>query len=220
MPLIVISGKHDFLSSRYLNTLLEKSKNPGIYDSPLNMAGSFDGADLVVIHNPEDMKDLSVYSALNEIKDLRVVLFFLGDVKGNTKVGKFIASLPKEQHKTFPLPPPWKLHGEACSFLLEEVKKYGKTFSHEKLSSLLIERVGTDLGVLSYELLKLVHASDPEKTITPEHFKGSLSLVFDVGLDGLVDGLRHRDTKKVAKSLYAINPSMKKESLFRILGYL
>jgi DNA polymerase III delta subunit len=107
-----------------------------------------------VVQNPEKA-DLAILWAHHESDDgdVCLVLHHEGKIRGNTKFGKMVKKLPKWAWLEFLELKPYQAEERALKFCQLEAKRGGKALS-EKLARSLVTAVGTDLGLLSFEIHK------------------------------------------------------------------
>lgn len=212
----LIAGSHTFLRRRNLHDIVTKHEAKGIRidyvdaTERLDLLRALDGnpflseRTLVIVEHPEK-GDLELYKAhiKDGNEDVALMLHFDGDVKGNTKFGKFAKTLGK-QYVTFPEPKAWNADKEAAAFVQAEVKLLGKTIT-ERLAQALVHRVGNDFGVLAYELRKMAALADANSSdaITKVEVKGGMAELAELSAGRIMDAFRVRNEKQLIKALDA-----------------
>ena len=212
----LIAGSHTFLRRRNLQDIVAKHEAKGIRidyvdaSERLDLLRALDGnpflneRSLVVVEHPEK-GDLDLYKM--HIKcgndDVALMLHFDGDVKGNTKFGKFAKTLGKH-YITFSAPKAWDADKDATKFVLSETKLVGKTIT-ERLAQALVHRVGNDFGVLAYELRKMAALADANGSdaITKVEVKGGMAELAELSAGRIMDAFRVQNEKQLAKALDA-----------------
>lgn len=191
----------------------------------LSQGGIFsDSKVLVVVYHPEKA-DLSIYEDHLAVKDPDVVLLLNcdGEVKKNTKFGKFLQRLGKAHQSFSPSARKWEAEEAAIQFCQKEVdERYGKVLS-ESLARALVNRLGADYGILSFELWKMSLLADLESSeeITAEHAKRMMAAIQEVDAYSLVDAVAFRSVQSVVKCLRRIKSTSKGDptmGICRLLG--
>lgn len=190
-PVLAVTGSEDFLRRRDLFATIQAQQKsgwsvsyvdgskPGALELALSNSSFFleDPRNLLVVSNPEKLKVELLQDHLASTEyDSVILLHMEGDPKANTKVGKFISSLGKWHHH-FPEPDKdYKKKDVASSFCVSEAKRRGKTLS-SSFADQMVDRLGTDLGFLSFEMLKVCTLADAEgKTdISLDMIKGAMA---------------------------------------------
>lgn len=85
---------------------------------------------------------------------LVLIVHHVGDAGAETFAGQVSAKIPKGQSKVFPSPKPWEAQEYSTKFLSGELRRLGKTIS-DSLAEQIVQKVGTDVGLLSFEALKI-----------------------------------------------------------------
>jgi len=233
LPVCIISGNEPFLRRRflegYLGAMQEQGYSVEYADAgvPGQVGQAMDGGmfmnesqTLVVVSNP-DKGDLDMYTAHSKEKkpETVLVLYYEGKPKGNTKWGKFTKGLNKA-HRSFERPKDWDLPAYATKFVAEEVQEFGKRFENPSLPGAIVERVGSDLGTLHYELLKMAVLAEGD-VITVGHVKGALAELSEASFDPVANALAARNRKKLVRALSRIKSTSRTDptmGLCRILG--
>jgi DNA polymerase III delta subunit len=132
-------------------------------------------------------------------------LWYEGEPDARTSFAKNLDKLPKGTVKHFTAPSDFKAEGEAATFLVREMQSHGYTLE-ASLAQAMVERAGTDLGVLSYEALKLstLLRADGLDTPTPQLVGQTLASLGDTTSIQFLDALRTRNAKQVARTLTRI----------------
>ena len=153
--LTAVEIKNEYISQSY--EILELDKQSSRSDLQNAFSVSMFGSDkkLIVIHDPTKIKKLSVF--LKEIPPYDFLIvhdggysFHLDSVVGDHKIEKIILDQPEK---------PWKRPEWALKIFMGLVKDKGKKIDSE-LCRAIIRRVGTDIGVLRFELEKIMQVSE------------------------------------------------------------
>lgn len=216
-PLVVLMGSMEFLLRRELKKALVaatkshreisiiKGDDRDSLSSVLSSTGVFfKGTSLVVVENPEkvDVGMLKEHQARGNNATC-VVLVQEGSFKARGTLAKFVQTLPKEVVAKYEAPPPWKETEETVGFLVGEAQRR-KLKLDWSLATGMVQNIGTDYGILSFELDKierLISARNDPKEITPEHVKAVMAAFTELGVLPIVDALGQRDLKKLSRAL-------------------
>lgn len=223
---IAITGSEDFYRRRALATAIQEQEQkgwrvievdgeiPGSIVGALAQSGMlFDQQLLAVVLNP-DKAELPTIELHSKTGDFSIVflLYLEGEPKGNTKFGKFLMTLGKD-HRNFAKPDkPWKQDGIAEAFCVGEANRLGVILS-QALAKAVVSSTGTDLGVLSYEILKMATLAKAEgsKEISPQQARGVLAGIAQGGIPQMLEALAARDPLKLWKALSKIERTYKKD---------
>lgn len=107
----------------------------------------------------EEALEMVLEHAKEDGDSLVVVVHHEGEAGPTTFAGQVAAGIRPNQHFSFPAPKPWKEKDFAVSYLTKELKRRGKSVS-EDLADLVVQKVGTDVGLLHFEALKIATALD------------------------------------------------------------
>ncbi len=183
---LVVMGNDHFLRRRYIHKAIPKKttvvrldgSSPRLGDDLDGVFGQAlfsDQTVTVLVQNPKE-----VLPAFEGVPDnVNLLIEFDGEPRSNSKVGKWVSGLPKEKVVTLSIPEKsWDLIPRAEKFFVKELHplKIDST-----LASAAVAKVGTDLGVLSFEALKLKNLlqADSETTVTVSHLKATLTSLLE-----------------------------------------
>lgn len=110
---------------------------------------SSEDADLILDHHKTGPQDVSL------------VVVHPGEVTASSLAGLLLDSLPKSAVKVFHAPKPWEEREQATKFLVVEMTRRGKRID-PALAENVINRCGTDLGLVSFEAQKFCLFLDAE----------------------------------------------------------
>lgn len=214
-PLMVICGSNDFLCRRAYRKTLQQARAEGytIEQADLaTLADSLSGLMVMFGENPKLLfwvkesgkidADLIAQQAIASGDTPRLLLWYEGEPDARTTFAKNLEKLPKGIVRHFTLPSDFKAEGEAAIFLVAEMKAHGYELSAD-LAQAMIARIGTDLGVLSFEALKLnaLLKATEQETITGSLVGQSLAALGDATSLQFLDALRTRNPKTVSRIL-------------------
>lgn len=232
--LAVISGKQTHLVrrevSRALTALRDRrvSKIPGDdYGAILDVIQTpsmFDFQDvLVLVERPEKLPDADalIEHARAGENDIAVILAFEGDPPSKAHFGKLLKEVPDDHHLQFPLPKPWNVGKEALAFCQDEARSLGLTLGAQAASP-LITVVGTDYGVLAYEIQKAaaLARSEGRKEIQRTDLGKTVAPVFQHEAFPVVDALGVKDGKQVLRNLGLIERTSRDDPTMKVCGLL
>lgn len=235
--LFAISGSNDFARRRQVGQTVSKQRANGwdiqtvdgsnnmAFMSALHQSSSMFGENkpvLVVVNNPEKAPLPALESHMKDTEPAVTLLLSIeGDPKGNTKFGKFIATLDKKAHQVFALPDNWwDLPEFAAQFCLSEAKRLSRPM-RDDLAKALVSRSGTDLGFLSFEMQKsALHAeARGSSTIDVEDVKAARAPIGEVSYESFKEALKSRNRKAVAIALERIHTSVR-DPIMSLAGYI
>lgn len=215
-PVVVLSGTHNYLRNRELREAITVSDVEGrsveyLKGSDkdellrvLSGAGVFFQEEvLVVVDEPENIDtDLVLRHHEREDPSAVLVLHQKGDVKAKTNLGKICKELPDRFVAKFTLPKPWEEAEHAADFCVEEARQRGLTLS-SALALALVKNVGSNLGVLSFEIRKLSFylASLGESQVKPEHLKSTIASFYELGPKPIVEALEKKSLRLLSSAL-------------------
>lgn len=178
---VVVSGDHDFLRMREINTAISSAKKSGRRVVHLSAGDSvglqevcsgsflFSSETLVVVESVATSKrgtkseeedswsdeDVELVVGNAEHKGgVSILIHHARVVNPKTFAGKVVARIPKNGHLVFVAPKAWEAKEAATRFLQAEVSRRGKTIS-ESLAEAVVTLVGPDLGPLFFEAQKV-----------------------------------------------------------------
>lgn len=221
-PYVVpVAGSDDFMVRRYIKewtTHLESQGYkttqclPGELGEELSAAGLSDAKRHFVVESPDVKED---GDTLFPPMDGIVVTLVFGD-----KLPKKWEELLKP-HKvtTFDDVPPHKQGDRALAFLAQEVRRQGLELAPE-LQKALVSKVGTDRGVLSFEVWKAGLLASPSKVITLETLAGSIAPMLDAEIEPFVEALKRKNDQKIFRALAHISDTAPADPTIKLCRYV
>lgn len=208
MSLLVISGNDSFRRNRLLRTTTQKLCSQGArlldlrggeneLQPLLGTVGLFFPESVVVVLRDPSKEPLEVlihqWKSPNE--NVMVICDYDGTIPTSTKFYKELASLlPKTSWKEFEAPSDFKRDEYAQDFVVSEAKSLGVSID-PSLAKALVDRVGNDFGVLSFEVWKAglitpkgtgISAGTLRSTISHKRKPTGSALVDSIGTRNLV----------------------------------
>jgi len=231
--LLVVSGGQTLLRLRFLHELIATQRSEGWAilkvngTDPLAVRDALGGdlfvarKTLAVVTEPTKIDlDLLQLHATDTNTDTTLLLHIEGAPDGRTKFGKFVKKLDGS-HKAFPLPTEWKAPDVAVEFVVAEVKLHGYTI-RPALARALVNRVGSDLGLLRFEIQKMVllaHANGSE-IVDKAEVKGGMAPIAEASVGPMIEALAARDQKRLAQALHRVRKTSKYDPTMRICRFL
>lgn len=176
---------------------------------------------IALVTNPEKLHiDVLTRYVEDPPADTALLLDYDGIPKGNTKFGKFCEALGKN-HRSYEKPKAYQAAERARDFLLAEVSVRGLTLN-PKLADAIVTSCGSDLGVLTFEALKLCTLAEAEgqKEVTVEHAKGATARIAQGRVDTIKDALLSRNRISVARALTRVKESHGKDMTMPVTRFL
>jgi len=232
-PVLFVSGSESFLRRRFVSEIVAEAlknervidradgKDPGGLASLLSGGVFIETPTLVLVSNP-DKVDLDVVDAHHEAGDNTYILLLHleGPLDARTKFGKYVKA-HKKLHRAFTSPSPWKADEVAAEFCVEEAKRYDKTLT-VKIAKALVSVIGTDLGVLYYEVLKAATLAEAEGSTSIEvaHVRGSKAPLAEAEIAPVIRALEALDMPRVFRSLGRVNATSKGDPTIKTCRFI
>lgn len=234
-PVLVVSGEQVLLRQRFLRHLVTTQKAAGWTivtvdgKDPLGVRDALQDAGMIVqqkilavVENPEKV-DLELLQRHAESKDADVTLLLVidGEPDGRTKFGKLVKKDLAAVHKGFPLPDSWKADEVASSFVVEEAQRHGKTI-RPAVAGALVARVGSDLGMLAFEIDKMARLADAQglNTIDTDEVRGGMAPIAEASVFPISAALGTRDKKKLLVSMERVRQTAGSAATMRVARFL
>lgn len=218
-PVVVLSGSENFLRRRELREAVSVSEACGRtveyahgrdrdeISRVLSSTGVFfDQKVLLVVEEPEKV-DAELVLRHHEAGDssAAVVLHQEGAIKAKSGLGRVAKELPERLVARFEKPKPWEETDRAISFCVKEATRLNVNLS-EQLATAVVRAVGTELGVLAFEIEKiaLFLRSVGERTVTLAHVGGTVGALGGLGPRPVVEALGRRDLAATGRALTSV----------------
>jgi len=216
-PVLVLAGTVEFLRVRELKKAIaaaDRTKRQVQYvagadrdelSSILSSTGIFfTGKNLVVVEDPEKV-DTDLVWAHHERGEnaTSLVIHCEGSIKAKGALAKLVKKLPPENVAKFAAVKPWEQDQQAVDFLAAEARSR-KLKLDLRLAAGMVQNIGTDFGILSFEMDKiamLISAEGGAKEISAEHVKAVIAGFSELGAMPVVDALGRRDRKGLSRAL-------------------
>jgi DNA polymerase III delta subunit len=209
-PVVILSGGEEFLRVRELKEAIAAADATGRSveyvkgtDSDeitriISSNGVFFQEDvLIVVEDPETI-DPAVVLHHHEHGDgsVCILLYVEGAIKVKSNLGKIAAELPSKLIAKFEKPKPWEEADAARSFCITEASRKNMTMP-PGIAAALVQNAGSDLGVLSFEILKLelLLAEQGGGEISANHLRSSIAAFTELGPKPVIEALEQRDLR-------------------------
>jgi len=204
--ILYIGGDHDFLRDRFVRKVVQSELMKGRKllaldgrdDSTLFDIGQafsnvvlFDQKILIHVTYVDRLKD---FSFLEHLSDDTIIILL--ESKKKIKPKKLV--LDKKLIKGFNEPSFYKMEEKAVGFLIDELKSRGCTIPRP-LAKSVVQGIGTDLGILAFEALKMSHLGPGE--INVNTIKSTLAPLSEVGPDRVIHALESRNPQQLLRSM-------------------
>lgn len=176
----------------------------------------FPNPTLAIVTTPEKM---SLEDMADHIREPNPSLVFLLLSEADKPAGAVIEKVPATHTKLFSLPPFYKLDEHASEYAVGLAKARGVVLP-EKLARGLVRLVGNDLGVVSFEVDKLVRLVKPLSVtvIEPSHLRGSIASLSEMDGSSVVEALGTRTRKSIADELSRYKSVKKGDPTIELCG--
>lgn len=215
-PVVVLSGDETFFLVRELRTAISGADAAGrsveyLEGSSRNEIAAvlastgvfFQHEVLLIVEQPEPV-DAQLVLAHHEhgSNDVCILLYQEGKIKAGSGLAKVADGLPRHLVARFDKPKPWEEGERAAEFCMKEASRRGIRFA-EPLARGIVQFVGTDLGMLTFEVEKvaLLLAVEGRREATANDVKDVLGAFTDIGPQPVVDALERRDLLATSKAL-------------------
>lgn len=233
----LVYGGHEFLCRRSINDIrramtskgfsvhtvssenLEEEAQPMLSPVLSFMGGSTEKSAFIIDEGVEDL-DLEYASSLEKDFGIPIVLYLNGSLPRSKKhpLHPFIKKLPKKCVIKHLVPSTFKEHEVAVTFALGEASRLGKELSSQ-LAEGIVKISGTDLGILSFELLKASYLAHDSKELKPEHFRTISSLAETSALP-LIQSISTKNLKEVLKQFGKMRSTYHRDPTLMVCGWL
>jgi len=230
-PVVLISGGHHFLRWRRLREIIFRYEDAGwdieelansdeLHNYLCGFAAMFEGSRVALLNSTADFDvDMIKEFGKNPDPQLGFIFCYEGTPKAKSSFGQLAKAFPKT-HAKYPAPSPFEVDEVATNFCVSEVKAKGFSISPD-LAAAWINRVGSDLGVVSFEVQKAVELAEAQgtKELTAGILKGSMAVISEASFWPLIDALAARNSKTVAALLGRLAETRAKQ-VMPILGQI
>ena len=230
-PVLAITGTDAFLNKRTLHhgmaVARKQSRRVMDVDGEQHeaLAGCvssgflFTDEQFVVVENPIKA-DLDLLWRHHESGDTDVVLVLYHDGKlaKNTRLWKKVVSkLPKDCHIQRDLPAHYKMEEYATEFVVHEAKRLGKVISRDN-AGLLVRTVGTDLGMLSFEIMKVSLLLDSlgMDAVNKTHMAKTVASMGHADVDALINAVAQMNPGSIMQKMSQIEKGSSSDPTIKV----
>lgn len=194
----------DILSSGFIftsETLAIVESAPVRKKAKKKVAADSDGENMEGGWTEEDLELVLEHSKAS-FSEVTMVIHHEGELGSKSFAGMVAEALPKGRVLDFPAPKPWEQNEYAAKFFLGELKRHGKSMA-EPLAEAVVRQAGTDIGLLSFEALKIATLLDREGR-SEVHQTDLVGLISNFGADdwnALKEALGTKNAPRVVRTL-------------------
>lgn len=210
----------DFLAkcqkAGYTQHPLEGTDRDGLQTLVATVGVLFPNPTVAVISNPEKVHPDDVADHLRE-PNPSLVLLLVSDA--DKPSGKVLDGFPVAQTKIFSLPPFYKLDEHAADYARGLAKSRGVDLP-DGLARAMVKRVGNDLGVVSFEVDKVVRLATAlgVTLVEPQHLRATLAPLSELDGTSVADALGTRNARVISDELLRYKGSKKGDPTIELCG--
>lgn len=209
IPVLLVAGTDLFNRRRLISRVVTMRQSegwtvmqidgskPGALDSVFAMSMMFEESRLCVISDPEKL-DPTIIAEQISSPDPKLTLLLVSD--SDKPDSPVFEPIPKTHRQVYNLPPFYKMDEYAANFAVREAKSKGNSLD-DKLALSLVKKVGSDLGVLSFEIQKACLLAGPGVAIEASVLRETLAALSETDGSSVVEALGYRQEKKLAVEL-------------------
>lgn len=224
--IFLVAGSDEFLRRRFVSRISQEKSREGWtitkvegsekdpLDSVFAMSRMFSSGNLAVVSNPEKLPEKDVSGHISD-PDPNLILVLVSE--SDKPSGPILDLVPKSNAKVFPLPPFYRMEEYASDFVVSELKSLGRGID-PTLARDLVRKVGTNLGVLSFEVQKVCHLVESGGKVEPKDLRSSLSALAETDGSAVVDSLGFRDRVALARELVKFRKSRGADPTIELCG--
>jgi len=218
-PVSIVSGSESYLRVREVQKAMYAAaatkrrvetmpgSNHDAVDDAVSGAAIFSEPVLLVIREIKDM-DPEIVQAHAEDGDntVAMLLVYEDDIPKKGPAFRVSEAVPKDFRFSFKKPRDYKAPELAAKFVQDQAKA-AKLKMPPQLASALVEKVGTDLGVLRWEVLKLqvyLRAIGEGPEVTPTHVMATMVMMGEANIGAVVEAVAVASEKHVLRALEAV----------------
>jgi len=231
-PVAAVYGSEGFLRRRVIRLAIKEAvaakrqiefvdgKDPEAFEDAMSSTTLFAEPQLLVITNIDDIDPFVIDAHSKGDNTVALLLVHEGDPK--KKVGELIEFVPKPYRFSYAKPPPYKAGEVSAKFLIAEAKQRGLEVGPD-LADALVSKVGTDLGMLSFEILKieaLLAARGDGSVVTADHIKDTMVMTGDVDISAVVDAVGRASVPRLLKAMDDVKRNSSKDPMLLTVAWL
>lgn len=217
----VLGLERGLLSEGYDITRIEGGDHQALLQA---ISGSvmFENKELILLSQPDKADADTILDHFHDPQPgITVALVREGTPKKNGTFSKLVEVLPKRLHQRFALPPFFKQADDAILMCVQEAKERGKDLPGEA-AEMLVNVVGSNLGMLHWEVFKLCTLLDAqgETKVTPKHVRGTVAQTDASGVQPLIDALGLASLRRVSRQLSWIERTHPGDPTMKVVRFI
>lgn len=224
-PVLIVGGSDEFQRRRFVAQVIARRRSEGCsivpvdgkesdaLDGVFSTAMMFGTRTLCVVSNPEKLHPPFVAEHMRSPDPLVTLLLV---TESDKLTGPVFEPVPDGLRRVFTLPQFFKMEEYATKFVLNEVKERGCSID-ANLARSLVRKVGTNLGVLFFEVQKasmLVVSGE----ITAEALRSTVAPLLEVDGSSITDALGMRDGRRLALEMHKYRSSRGSDPTIELCG--
>jgi len=232
-PVAAVYGSEGFLRRRMVRLAIKEAiaakrqieyvdgKDPDAFEDAMSSTTLFAEPQLLVITNIDDIDPFAIEAHSKE-GDNTVALLLVHEGDPKKKSEELIEFVPKPYRFSYAKPPPYKAGDVSAKFLISEAKKRGLEVGPD-LADALVSKVGTDLGMLSFELLKveaLLAARGDGPVVTAAHIKDTMVMTGEVDISSVVDAVGRASVPRLLKAMDDVKRNSSRDPTLLTVAWL
>lgn len=141
-----------------------------------------------------------------------------GNIKENSKLGAWVKK-NGSSHSKFEKPPKWDLEEYSGKFVLAEFVNSKKSCPTD-IANAIVQRIGTDLGTLAFEVSKVIIVMGDQTKVLPDHVKDTLAPTNSSNVSNLLDSVSRGNLAQTVRNLNRLSECKTDETMHvaRVLG--
>jgi DNA polymerase III delta subunit len=215
-PVVILSGAAESLRIRELKEAVSMADEMGRtieyfqgtdrdeLENTLSSSGVFVSSEmLLIVEKPEKVDVDVVMNHHNDADEgVTVILHQEGAIPPKSNLQKIAKQLPTRFVARFELPKPWEMEDHAVDFCVSEAKSRGIVLE-SSLAHAMVQNIGTDLGVLAFEVhkLALLLSTGESKEVKGAHVSATVGAFTELGPKPIVEALERRDLSATSRAL-------------------
>lgn len=233
-PVAAVYGSEGFLRRRVVRLAIKEAvkanrrvefvdgTDPDAFEDALSSSVMFAEPQLLVVTDIKDLDPFEIDAHAKE-DDNTVSILLVHEGTPKDKVSELIEFVPKSYRFPFEKPEKkYKIPEVAAKFLMAEAKDRGLELGPD-LADALVSKVGTDLGVLSYEILKveaLLAARGEGPKVTPDHLKDTMVLLGEVDVGAIADAVGRASVPRLLKAMDDVKRNSSKDPTLHTVAWI
>lgn len=221
---MIIHIRQDFVSKSWSIKQIDGADRDGLLSTVSGSMGFlFDTETLVIVSTQVNKIDPDIVNnhRANPNPSVVILIYHEGKPRKGSVFAKLYRKAPKATKFRFDTPSIYKAPTEATQFCVKEAKFHGRKLDR-RLAKALVERAGTDFGVLSYEILKICMLAKIEGIveIKPGHIAQTISSLVESSVLDLIDAISERQIKRTFSCLERIRRTHHSDPTIKVCRFV